>query len=180
MNGVIGEVRLFGGNFAPRTWAFCAGQLISISTNTALFSIIGCTYGGDCRTTMALPDLRGRAAMSPGAGPGLPDYNLGQKTGQETVTLTVSSMPAHNHAINVNAANGGVNTPQNSFWAAGETSGNPPNLIPINTIYSTTADTQMNAFVMSNSGGNLPHNNMQPSTALNYIICMQGIFPSRG
>ncbi len=181
MNGVIGEIRLFAGNFAPRTWAFCAGQLISISSNTALFSIIGCTYGGDCRTTMALPDLRGRGAISQGAGPGLPDYRLGQKTGQETVTLTVSQIPAHNHAIHANGTNSNaLNSPQNAFWSAGETAGNPPNIVPVNTIYSTTANTQMNGLAISNTGGNQSHNNMQPSSVLNYIICMQGIFPSRG
>ena len=179
MEGYIGEIRLFAGNFAPRSWAFCAGQLLSISANTALFSILGCTYGGDCRTSFALPDLRGRVPIGPGAGPGLPDYREGQKTGSTTVTLTVSQIPAHNHAMNANSGVGTLNSPQNAFPAAGTLAGNPPNQVPINTQYAATSNTTLNANASSHTGGNQSHNNMQPTLAINYVICQFGIFPSR-
>ncbi len=180
MEGYIGEVRLFGGNFAPRAWAFCEGQLLSISANTALFSIIGCTYGGDCRTTFALPDLRGRTAIGAGDGPGLTDRRLGAKTGSTTVTLTTTQIPSHNHVLNANTAEGTLNSPQNAFSASGQTAGNPPNIVPVNPMYSPTANTTMNGNANGLTGGGQSHNNMQPSLALYYIICLQGIFPSRG
>ncbi len=179
MEGYIGEIRLFAGNFAPRSWAFCAGQLLSVSANSALFSILGCTYGGDCRTTFALPDLRGRVPIGPGAGPGLPDYREGQKTGSTTVTLTVLNIPPHNHSMNSSNAVGTLNSPQNAFPAAGTLAGNPPNQVPVNTQYMATSNTTMNALACGNAGGNQSHTNMQPVLALNYVICMFGIYPSR-
>ncbi len=181
MEGMIGEIRLFAGNFAPRTWAICSGQLLAISSNTALFSIIGCTYGGDCRTSMALPDLRGRTAIGAGTGAGLPTYNLGQRTGTTTVTLTVNQIPPHTHALNCNndSNSGDENSPQNHFPGTGPLTGSGPTAQPINTRYATTANSQMNSLSISNTGGGQAHNNMQPSLALNYIICLQGIFPSR-
>ena len=180
MEGYIGEIRLFGGNFAPRAWAFCEGQLLAISTNTALFSILGCTYGGDCRTTFALPDLRGRTAIGAGDGPGLTSRSLGAKTGSTTVTLTATQIPSHNHAVNANNVTGNLNVPMNAFPAEGQTAGNPPNIVPINPMYASTANSQMNINSNGLTGGSQSHNNMQPSLAVYYIICMQGIFPSRG
>lgn len=155
----IGQITLFAGNFAPRGWAFCQGQLLSIAQNTALFSILGTTYGGDGQTTFALPDLRGRVPLQQGQGPGLQSYVLGQKAGTETVTLTVNEMPAHNHSITVTAVPPGGTIPA---------------------VDGQLTPTPLNAFEASGmTGGSQPHNNLQPYLALNYIIALQGIFPSR-
>jgi microcystin-dependent protein len=176
MEGYIAEVRLFAGNFAPRGWAFCQGQILSIAQNTALFSLLGTTFGGNGQTTFALPDLRGRVAVGPGQGPGLPAVNLGQMAGAPTHTLIITEMPAHNHTTQVTtrAAQGaGSTSPVNNFWAE-------------NTeleIYGTTAAAAMNPgavqVAVGVAGGSQPHNNMQPYLGLNYIICMEGIYPSR-
>jgi microcystin-dependent protein len=182
MEGTIGEIRLFGSNFAPRSWAFCNGQLLSIAQNTALFSILGTTYGGDGRTTFGLPDLRGRVAIGPGNGPGLPSYNLGQIGGQENVTLTTNEMPSHTHAA---AASGGLQT----GTGKGD-SGNPQgNYIDDSSIATDLFKPTGGGPIMkggegltvtnANTGGNQGHNNMQPYLVLNYIICLQGVFPSR-
>ncbi len=171
--GFLGEVRLFAGNFAPRTWAYCDGQLLSISQNTALFSILGTTYGGDGRTTFALPDLRGRVPVGPRNGPGLSSVRLGQKTGTESVTLTIAQIPSHNHTAVAGATSpvgrgGSSSTPTAKYWADG---GN----------YATTKNTQMatDAVTVGDTGGSQSHENRQPSLGLNYIICTQGVFPSR-
>src|SRR5688500_15190919 len=116
MEGTIGEIRLFAGNFAPRSWAFCSGQILSIAQNTALFSILGTTYGGNGQTTFALPDLRGRVPLSPGQGPGLPNYTLGQMSGETTHTLTQSEMPTHNHTAAAASAGGSSGAPANNVW----------------------------------------------------------------
>lgn len=171
----IGEVQMFAGNFAPRNWAFCNGQLLSISQNTALFSILGTTYGGDGRTTFGLPDLRGRVVIHDGSGtgPGLSSYNLGQRGGTETVNLTVNQMPSHAHANQVNAvapiSNGQeAQTPVNNYWAQ-------------NGSYASTSNVQIaNAAVqVGNAGGSQGHTNIAPYNTVNYIICLQGVYPSR-
>jgi microcystin-dependent protein len=172
----IGEIRMFGGNFAPRGWALCDGQLLPISQYTALFSLLGTTYGGDGRTTFALPDLRGRVPIHAGHGPGLSDYRLGQTGGQETVTLTTQQIPAHSHTASVSqAADSSVGT-----------SDKPENMLPARNAastpqYGTTANVNMSGASVSvgNTGGNLPHENMQPYVTVNYIIALEGIFPSR-
>jgi len=170
MDGVIGTIILFGGNFAPRNWAFCQGQLLSIAANTALFSILGTTYGGDGRTTFALPDLRGRVPLSAGQGPGLSNHTLGQQGGAETVTLQVTQIPAHNHTVAPLAKNGGGDdtSPTNKFMATASTD-----------LYADANNTNMGASPSSMTGGGGAHNNMQPFLALNYVICLNGIFPSR-
>lgn len=178
MEGYIAEIRLFAGNFAPRGWAFCQGQILSIAQNTALFSLLGTTFGGNGTTTFALPDLRGRVPIGPGQGPGLPSYTLGQMAGEPTHTLIQTEMPAHNHTsqvqVNVSSNTGVTRDPIDNFLAASG-SGN---------IYDTASDgSRMNAnatqVTIGIAGGSQPHNNMQPYNAINYIICMEGIYPSR-
>jgi microcystin-dependent protein len=166
----LGQVIMFGGNFAPRGWAFCEGQLLSIAQNSALFSILGTTYGGDGRTTFALPDLRGRVPMGSGNGPGLTPRKLGTKTGSETNTLTVGQMPAHSHAVaaQVNNDSAATTDPANHFLAPAES-------------YATagTAGANLGGVTCGNTGGNQPVNNIQPVLVINYIIALVGIFPSR-
>ena len=166
----IAEIIMFGGNFAPRGWAFCEGQLLPISQNAALFSLIGTTYGGDGRTSTALPDLRGRVAIQAGTGPGLPSYRLGQRGGQPTHILTPNEMPSHNHNISVHSEDGDEANPSGlTFAATGGTA-----------IYSDEgADATMRGNTITNTGGGQAHNIMQPFLALNYIIALTGIFPSR-
>jgi microcystin-dependent protein len=161
----------FAGNFAPRGWAFCEGQLLPISQNQALFSILGTTYGGDGRTTFALPDLRGRVCIQPGRGPGLSSYTLGQSGGVESVTLVVSNMPAHNHSYNAASTGEGERTATGAALAA-----------PSANIYTTKdpINTTMNAQVIGMTGGSQPVGIMQPFLAVNWIIATEGIFPSRG
>ncbi len=168
----IGEVTMFAGNFAPRGWAFCDGQLLSISENTALFSLLGTTYGGDGRTTFGLPDLRGRVAIHAGQGPGLTDRRQGSKGGVETVTLTIAEMPHHNHTLNI------VNSP------AKETSpvGNAPALPSGPLLYGVPdggETAQFHAATIGNTGGSQAHTNMPPYNTVRYIIALQGVYPSR-
>lgn len=170
----IGEIRIFAGNFSPRGWAFCAGQLLPISQNTALFSILGTTYGGDGKTTFALPDLRGRMPVGMGKGPGLTERALGEAGGQESVTLTEAQIPAHTHAITV-AADSTVATtdrPQGALPARNAAA------IPAfgKTSNSTLAP---NAATAAPAGGGAPHPNMPPFLGIGYIIALQGIFPAR-
>ena len=169
MNGTIGEIRLFGGNFAPRNWAFCDGQLLAISQNTALFSILGTTYGGDGRTSFALPDMRGRVANGEGTGPGLPTQRLGQRSGTEDNYMTTANMPSHTHTtmVEVNTGAGGESDPQTFLSAAN--------------IYAEekTANAHLGGVSTGNTGGGGAINNMQPSLGLYYIICLTGVYPSR-
>ncbi len=170
MNPFIAQIMMFGGNFAPRGWAFCDGQLIAISQNTALFSILGTTYGGDGRTTFALPDLRGRVSIHPGRGPGLSSYSLGERGGQETVTLSSAQMPPHNHQIH--AANAGGDDTDPTQAKAFATAGND---LYIDSAQGTTMPNE----IISSNGGGQPHNNVQPFECVNYIIALEGVYPSR-
>ena len=167
----IAEIRIFAGNFAPRGWAFCNGQLLPIVQNTALFSLIGTIYGGDGRTTTALPNLRARAPMHPGSGPGLTTRRLGENGGAQTVTLTESQMPAHSHAFRA-ADETGEDRPAVDRALARSTGGN---------LYQTNAANlvSLHPDALAADGGGQAHNNEQPSLTLNFIIALVGIFPSR-
>lgn len=169
----IGSIVLFAGNFAPRGWAFCNGQILPISGYDALFSLIGTVYGGDGSTTFGLPDLRGRAAAHAGTGTGLIPIALGQKIGSNTNTLTVSQLPMHNHAINANAGTSGRNL------AALPTANYPAQNQDASGNYASTADVQMNQNAVGVTGANQSVNNMQPTLGLNYIICLEGVYPTR-
>lgn len=172
----LGQIVMFGGNFAPRGWALCDGQLLAISGNSALFSILGTTYGGDGRTTFGLPDLRGRVALHEGNGPGLTNRPLGSKSGAETNTLNVNQLPAHGHAATVNCAagTGNTNAAAGNVWSTdlGNQSATYSNAAPNGTMRADAVQTQ-------NTGGGQAVNNMQPYQVINYIIALQGIFPSR-
>ena len=168
---MIGEVKMFAGNFAPRGWALCNGQLLPINQNSALFSILGTTYGGDGRTTFALPDLRGRVAVHAGSGSGLIRKQLGQRGGAENVNITVKNLPSHTHAIKAVAEVGDEGLPNGNLPASNSSA---------NRSYSTlSSNATMNKAMVDNTGGNLPVNNMQPYLAINYIICLEGTYPSR-
>jgi microcystin-dependent protein len=180
MNPFLGQIMLFGGNFAPQGWAFCDGTLLSIAQNTALFSILGTTYGGNGTTNFALPDLRGRAAVGFGNGPGLSPYVLGQSTGAETVTLTVGQIPAHSHLVAANAASGNVSSPSGADLAQSVDAGGVAKAVNTYSTPPMTARVTLDSATVQQSGGSGPHPNIQPVLALNYIIALQGIFPSRG
>jgi microcystin-dependent protein len=176
MDPFIAQILLFASNFAPRGWALCEGQMLPIAQNTALFSLIGTIYGGDGITTMALPDLRGRVAIGPGQGPGLPDYRQGDKGGTASTTLTVLNMPTHNHVLNANSSYGTTAVPASNTSLAATTDGRS---ISVN-VYSTNApNVQLAGASVGNAGANQPINNMQPYLAIPYIIALVGIFPSR-
>lgn len=166
----IAEIRIFAGNFAPRGWAFCNGQLLPISQNTALFSLIGTTYGGDGRTTTALPNLQGRAAMHPGRGPGLTSRRLGQTGGTENETLTDAQMPQHNHGLMA------VNDVGEDRPAVGRGFSRSTGLLMY---HSGGTEVAMANAALPVEGGSQPHNNLQPYLAINYIIALQGLYPSR-
>jgi microcystin-dependent protein len=161
----IAQIVMFGGNFAPRGWAFCDGQLLAISSNTALFSLLGTTYGGDGRTTFALPDLRGRFAMHPGNGPGLSSRRLGDKSGAETHTITTNQMPSHSHTMNLASSTEGDQTS------------------PVGNSLGVTDDRNYVSGAGTGStgttGGGNSINHVPPFTTVNYIIALQGVFPSR-
>ena len=160
----VGEIRMFGGNFAPAGWMFCDGQLIPISENETLFNLIGTTYGGDGRQTFALPDLRGRTANHTGQG-----LVLGQKAGEEAHTVILSEMPAHNHIITASKTAGDFNNPAGHLLGA---SASPVYKAPA-TMLATAAEN------ISSVGGSQPHENRQPFLTLNFVIALQGVFPSR-
>ena len=176
---MIGQTILFAGNFAPRGWAFCDGQLLAISSNTALFSILGTTYGGDGRTTFALPDLRGRMAIGPRNGPGLSDYRLGEKGGVEDVTLNITQIPSHTHIMSNNLR-------VRADAGAGATTDDPTNAFMANDgnfQYNPAPDALMGpltgGITAGNTGGGQDHENRQPFNGINYIIAMFGVYPSR-
>lgn len=160
----LGEIKIISWNYAPKGWAFCGGQLLPINQNQALFSILGTTYGGNGQTNFALPDFRGRVPIHQGAG-----FTVGQSGGQEFHTLISSEMPAHNHFVSAsNTNNGASNIPINNIPC---TTNIPP--------YSTAANTTFNPAEVTNYGGSQPHENRQPYLVLNFIIALQGVFPSR-
>jgi len=155
----VGEIRMFGFGFAPQGWALCNGQLLPINQNQALFSLLGTTYGGDGRTTFALPDMQSRVPVCQGQGPGLSSYAEGQAGGAETVTLAATQMPGHNHPVKASSS------PASSA----------------SHIYAAKPDTStvMNADMLGAAGGSQPHDNIQPYLAVNFCIALNGIFPSR-
>ena len=169
----VAEIRIFAGNFAPRGWAFCNGQLLPISQNTALFSLLGTTYGGDGKSTFALPDLQGRLPMHPGQGPGLSLHDLGETGGSETVTLLQSEIPSHTHTLRTLSDPGDLADPSTRSLARSRGG----NVYQQN---STANLTPMGPLALQIAGGSQPHNNAQPYLALTFIIALQGIFPPRG
>lgn len=188
MEGTIAEIRLFAGNFSPKSWAYCNGQLLSIAQNTALFSLLGTTYGGDGRVTFALPDFRGRHPLSSGQGPGLPNYPLGALTGNQSTILLSSNLPNHSHTVTGTPT---VTVKQPCYTGEG-TAPDPENNYPATPsggaqMYSTTSDDTMKTYdlapvsnlVAGISGGSYPIPLGSPYLGINYIICMYGIYPSR-
>jgi microcystin-dependent protein len=167
----LAEIRIFGFNFPPTGWASCDGQLLPLSQNTALFSLLGTIYGGDGRSTFALPNLQGRAPMMHGQGPGLSLRDIGQEGGSDTVTLLESEIPSHSHTVRVSVADGPAELSDPNNGALG---------FSARPIYKTaTGDSNMAPQALSIVGGSLPHNNLQPYLVLNFCIALQGIFPQR-
>ena len=164
----VAEIRMFGFNFAPTGWALCDGQILPISQNTALFSLLGTTYGGDGKSTFALPDLQGSVPLHPGQGQGLSLYDLGQVSGTESVTLLTSEIPLHSHSFTATEEIVNENNVTNNFFGAGESRYAPP-----------AAVTQMAPQALPPAGASLPHNNMMPYLVINFCIALQGIFPPR-
>ncbi|MBB6733849.1 phage tail protein [Cohnella zeiphila] len=176
MDAFLGEIRIFAGNYPPRGWAFCDGRLLPLSQYTTLFSILGNQYGGDGRTTFALPNLSGSAPMGQGQGPGLSPRYVGEPEGMPTVALRESEMPIHTHTPFGISSPGGEKEPEQRFWA--ET----PKVGKVGTqtaLYGSTPDSQMSPMALASTGEGAPHNNMQPYLAVNYIICLDGAFPVR-
>ena len=168
----LAEIRIFPFNFAPKGWAFCNGQLLSISQNTALFSLLGTTYGGNGQSTFALPDIQGRVVMSPGQGPGLSSYDLGEAGGSDTETLTANELPAHTHSWNAYNSDGGGQSPIGDSLAAG--------VGGIAMYAAPGSATQLNAGALASLGNNQPHNNLKPYLTMNFNIALQGVYPPRG
>ncbi|MBE9461796.1 phage tail protein [Dyadobacter subterraneus] len=170
MDPFIAEIRIFPFNFAPNGWAFCDGQILPLSQNTALFSLLGTTYGGDGKSTYGLPDLRGRAPMHPGQGQGLSLRDLGETNGVESVALLESEIPAHSHTIRITNAPGQVSTASGNMLAQSQHG----------TIYSSSPpNVNMSAGSIAPTGGNQPHNNMMPYLTFYFCIALQGVFPPR-
>jgi microcystin-dependent protein len=168
----VAEIRIYPFNFAPKGWAFCDGQLLPLSQNTALFSLLGTTYGGNGKSNFALPDLQGRSPMQPGQGPGLSLHDLGETGGSETVSLLESEIPAHAHALNSQGAPGDTATPVGNAYARtiGATPYQPPAGSPL---------VAMAPEALTPAGGDQPHNNMMPYLTFNFCIALQGVFPPR-
>ncbi|HLQ52199.1 MAG TPA: tail fiber protein [Terriglobales bacterium] len=172
-NPFLAEIRIFTGNFAPKGWALCDGQLMPISQNTALFSLLGTTYGGDGKSNFAIPNLQGCAPMQAGQGPGLSLRDLGETGGEQAVTLLQTEMPAHSHTAQA-VGGSDSNSPVNNAWASGQKG--------FGSVYAPSnpqTNVQMNPFGTSIAGGNLPHNNLPPFLGLTFIIALQGVFPAR-
>jgi len=168
----VAEIRIFPFNFAPRGWAWCDGQLLPLSQNTALFSLLGTTYGGDGESNFALPDLQGRAPMHPGQGPGLSLHDLGEQSGSETVSLLQSEIPSHSHGLRVNSEDTDSRKPANHLL------GKPQRGM----IYQTNTSANlvsMSEHSLAPAGGDQPHNNMMPYLTFYFCIALQGVFPPR-
>lgn len=169
----VAEIRIFPFNFAPKGWAWCDGQLLPLSQNTALFSLLGTTYGGNGKSNFALPDLQGRAPMHPGQGPGLSLHDLGETSGSDTVTLLASEIPSHAHTLRGNNAAGDIPTPANTVLARFGNS----------LTYQQTTNANLVSMApesLAPTGGDQPHNNMQPYLTFYFCIALQGVFPPRG
>lgn len=166
----VGEIRMFAGNFAPRGWAFCDGQLLAVSQNDALFSLLGTIYGGDGRTTFGIPDVRGRLPIHAGHGPGLSERRLGSKGGAENVTLTVNQLPSHSHPLHASTAAATGNNPENAFI------GESPS---IDLFSESTPIESLGSDAVTNVGGSRSHTNLMPFLCVNFIIALFGIYPSR-
>lgn len=166
----VGEIRMFAGNFAPRGWALCDGQLLAVSQNDALFSLLGTIYGGDGRTTFGLPDMRGRIPLHAGSGPGLSPRRLGAKGGAEKETLTVNQLPSHSHAFRAN---------KEMAMETGPTGRVPAQGAGVNYYSAVGQDTNMASDSVTNTGGSQSHTNLMPTICVNFIIALVGIYPSR-
>ena len=166
----VGEIKMFAGNFAPRAYALCNGQLLSIAQNTALFSLLGTTYGGDGRTTFALPDLQSRVPMFWGQGPGLSQHFIGEQSGINAVSLINTEIPSHGHTLGCNTSQTGA-SPENATFSGNARIGNG--------YASSGTPVSMNVAAIQPTGGSQPHNNMQPFLGLTFIIALQGVFPPR-
>lgn len=175
MDPFVAEIRIFPFNFPPKGWAWCDGQLLPISQNTALFSLLGTFYGGDGKSTFALPDLQGRAAMHQGDGPGLSQRFLGEANGSQFVTLLVSEIPSHTHTVNAKVAGGQAN-PSNMVWGTS----NAAKVAAFFYAPAAPMPVNMNEVAFSLSGGSLPHNNLMPYNTFYFNIALQGVFPQRG
>jgi len=173
MDPFIGQILMVGFNFAPKGWALCNGQLLPIVSNQALFSLLGTMYGGDGRTNFALPNLQGRVPIHTGQISGGSSYAIGASGGVENVTLLVNNLPSHSHQANCSNAPGTSADPTNNFWAKVAATGKTPN------VYAASANGQMAPTAIGVTGGNQPVTNMQPYLCVNFIIALQGIFPSR-
>ena len=170
----VAEIRIFACNFNPRGWAFCNGQILPISQNTALFSLLGTYYGGDGKTTFGLPNLQGRAPLHQGQGPGLSEHSIGEEGGEAAVTLTGSELPAHPHLARCSSVPGLQPGPANNVWSPLPARPTPP------PVYSDAGpNVAMNPGTLAPAGGNQPHNNRSPYLGLNFCIALQGIYPPR-
>jgi microcystin-dependent protein len=175
MDPFVAEIRIFPFNFAPRGWAFCNGQLVPIAQNTALFSLLGTTYGGNGQTTFGLPNLQGSAPMHPGQGPGLTQHNLGEMGGTETVTLLETEMPVHSHSMKAYNSNGTLASPANNVSSG-------PSPVTDKDLFSYKngpPNVTMKADTLGTIGGGLPHNNLMPYLTMNFCIALQGVYPPR-
>lgn len=198
MEGTVGEIRIFAGNFAPRNWAFCQAQLVAIRQNTALFSILGTAFGGDGSTTFGLPDFRGRTPVGVGQSPGNSDYTIGELSGAGNCTLTINELPGHAHTTAItqpggsatitlsgSSVSGTLATPDGNLIAG---DGNLAMFAPVgsaltpmasNAITFSNVITPLPTVTTANTGGSLPHNNVQPFLAMSFIVCLTGVFPNR-
>ncbi len=174
----VAEIRIFGFTFAPKGWAMCNGQLMPISQNTALFSLLGTTYGGDGKSTFGLPNLEGSVPIHPGQGPGLSLYDLGEVGGSSTVTLQTSEIPSHQHPANADTGAANSGSPSGNVYKEGQTTNSPPEAIASynNSLAPMVA---LNFQTIGLTGNSAPHNNMMPTLCLNFCIALQGVFPSR-
>jgi microcystin-dependent protein len=171
MDPFVAEIRIFPFNFAPKGWAWCDGQLLPLSQNTALFSLLGTTYGGNGKSNFALPDLQGRTAMHPGQGPGLSLYDLGQSGGSDTVSLLDSEIPSHSHTMRADAIDpADTNVPSSNASLAVSTGGE---------LYQLSSNTQLDGQAVAPAGGDQPHNNLQPYLTFYFNIALQGVYPPR-